>query len=407
MCGEIETCIKREVTTGGRERPSRCEVSSARRRAPWARNRAVGALLLTSSATSATAAAAAAASSAPETADGIVAHGSYPPLTLFERDLLTTARADFEGNAGAFAAATHWSQQLLSGGQEAQVAPHLACAQDGNGRSALSRLQNVFGGGGTRAVTSASFSTTTGHGACFIATASHAQASAIMADPAEYGLASIGPFPSMLKLAPGLLEHPKPSQNIAAEPEGEKEITSKIAKQDQNGGRLATTHGHRMKMKNVEGLTVELSPGVLPAHDFAAGQFINELLEGLMSDSLDLHASNFWSDPTMLEGESGHLTRPEGALRAREWTRAAEVVHNLSSSAGEAASAPSPGEICSWDGIFVHHADNDILLVSGACRWSSGTARYFSRALECFKLFLSVAYFAVVNYAIMTGCGCT
>ena len=114
-------------------------------------------------------------------------------------------------------------------------------------------------------------------------------------------------------------------------------------------------------MDSVQGLMVELSPGTLPARSFEANTFIGDLLGGLMSESVDLHAGNFWSDPSMLGGE--HLARPEGALRGREWSRAATVVHKLS-----AMAEATPGDVCSWGNIDVHHASDDVLLVSGAER---------------------------------------
>ncbi|CAM9539093.1 unnamed protein product, partial [Hapterophycus canaliculatus] len=48
------------------------------------------------------------------------------------------------------------------------------------------------------------------------------------------------------------------------------------------------------------------------------------------------------------------------ALRGREWSRAAAVVHGLS-----AAGNTSPGDICSWDSVVFHHTAADVLLVSG------------------------------------------
>ncbi|CAN0198488.1 unnamed protein product, partial [Ectocarpus sp. 6 AP-2014] len=45
---------------------------------------------------------------------------------------------------------------------------------------------------------------------------------------------------------------------------------------------------------------------------------------------------------------------------ARDWSKAASVVHELSEAAGT-----SPGDICSWNRVSVHHAEVDVLLVSG------------------------------------------
>ena len=123
-------------------------------------------------------------------------------------------------------------------------------------------------------------------------------------------------------------------------------------------GRLTTTYGSKMRMDNVQGLIVELTPGILPAHSSQAQAFLGDLLEDLMSNSVDLHSDNFWSDPAMIGGE--HLAIPEGALRRREWSRAATVIHELSTTA-----KTTLGDICSWDSVAMHHAANDVLLVSG------------------------------------------
>ncbi|CAN0479655.1 unnamed protein product, partial [Scytosiphon promiscuus] len=144
-----------------------------------------------------------------------------------------------------------------------------------------------------------------------------------------------------LKVAPGVLEH-----GDSRDP-GSRSL-----------GGLTTTHGRSMRMSNVEGLNVELSPGTLPAHTRRAGPFIAQLLGDLMSESIDLHAGNVWSDPGVANGE--HLTTPGGAVREREWSMAASLLNELSVSGRTA-----PGDICSWGSISVHHAANDLLLVSG------------------------------------------
>ncbi|CAN0335611.1 unnamed protein product, partial [Ectocarpus fasciculatus] len=77
-----------------------------------------------------------------------------------------------------------------------------------------------------------------------------------------------------------------------------------------------------------------------------------------MSASVDLHATNFWSDPGMVGGE--HLSAPGGATRARDWSKAASVVHDLSEASGS-----SPGDICSWDEVALLYAGDDSLMVAG------------------------------------------
>ena len=258
----------------------------------------------------------------------------FPSLKLLEGALHTTASEDFDGHEPAYHAVTHWDGRRLRDSPDLQRAPHFACAEYGNGREAIALLEDYLSPG---AIRFASHSAETG--ACFMATASHDQATFISDHPEMFGLLSVGHFPSALKLAPGLLNH-----HEVGEPSNE---------------RLATTHGERMRMENVEGLTVGLSPGTLPMHAPEAFQFISTLMDYLTSKSLDLHAGNVWSDPAMVGAEHHHTEA--GVRLARAWTRAADVVHELSE-----AVDTSPADICSWHTINFLQGGNDILIVSGA-----------------------------------------
>ena len=262
-----------------------------------------------------------------------------PSLGVVENTLLTTAKSDFGGHSNAFEEAAAWNGKRLrtsttERGQDLEQprAPHLCCTDYEHGREAYSFLQDLLCPEAVRLVVHSEE-----HGACFFATASQSDAAKIAehedSEQAQLGL-SFAPFPSALKIAPGLLEHGH-----------------------SNGpGRLSARHGALMRMDNVEGLSVELAPGTLPAHTRHGGLYIKDLLDDLMSESRDLHATNFWSDPAMAEGE--HLATPEGAVRGQDWSKAAAVVHGLS----EAAST-SPGDICSWNTVRVLHAGDDLLLV--------------------------------------------
>lgn len=169
----------------------------------------------------------------------------------------------------------------------------------------------------------------------------HAEAEAVSQD---FPWSSFGAFPAALKIAPGLLEH--------SDCDGDSAEAG-----DCSTGRLSTTHGVSMRLDSVRGLAVELSPGTLAAHDAEASAYMGGVFADLMSTT-DLYANNFWSDPEMARGE--HLVSPGGALRGREWSRAAAVVHGLSASA-----MTSPADICAWDSVVFHHAAADVLLVSG------------------------------------------
>ena len=265
----------------------------------------------------------------------------YPSLGLVEQIVLTTAKQDFRGQDQAFEAATRWNEERLRASEGDARAPHFACAcaECGHGHEAASGLQAFLSPEAVKPVHHSSE-----HGACFMVTASDAQAAELSSGGAEFELASVGPFPSTLKIAPDVLEFDDGSTNAS-------ERSNEL-------GWLTTTHGSKMRMDNVQGLMVELTPGILPAHSSEAEAFINGLLEGLISKSLDLHSDNFWSDPAVLGGE--HLATPEGALRRREWSRAATVVHELGT-----AAETTPGDICSWGSASMHHAADDVLLVSG------------------------------------------
>lgn len=253
---------------------------------------------------------------------------SYPPLSLFEGALVTTAKRDFNGHQQGFRVIADWDRERLRSGPEDIRAPHLACADYGSGREVFALLGQFLSPRAIRRV-----SNTEKYGACFIASCSHEQATALITDMARFKLLSVGPFPSALKLAPGLLDY------RAAD--GLQE-------------RLSTVHGLSMQMENVGGVDVELTPNSLTNQ-----MFFSNLLEDLMSESLDLHAINVWSDPAIVGGE--HLATDEGVLLSREWVRAADVVHELSSEVGT-----SPGDICSWQDVSFHQPGDDVLLLSGA-----------------------------------------
>ncbi|CAN0100531.1 unnamed protein product, partial [Ascophyllum nodosum] len=255
-----------------------------------------------------------------------------PSLSLFEKALRTTAIHDFDGHDPAYQAAVRWDQQRLRDQFSNQSAPYLACAEYGKGREATNRLKEFLSSEAVRPA-----SNTVETGACFIVTASNAQATSISAHAEQFWLLSVGPVPSALKLAPGLLDH------------------------NDNGNsseRLTTTHGERMRMANVEGLSVELAPGTFRMHAPEVISFAKSLLEDLASKSLDLHIGNVWSDPAMV-GADHHLTNG-GAWRAREWIRAADVVQELTE-----AVDTSPSDICSWENTAIHQASDNVLTVSG------------------------------------------
>lgn len=120
----------------------------------------------------------------------------------------TTASQDFAGNNGAYAAANEWDRKRLllnsaNNPENAKFAPYVACAEYRQGRDARSRLEDAFGGpSNVQAI-----SYTEAHGACFVATVAPSEAEALIKDPSAFGVKTAGPFASVLKIAPGLIEH--------------------------------------------------------------------------------------------------------------------------------------------------------------------------------------------------------
>lgn len=268
-------------------------------------------------------------------------------LAVVEEVLVTTAKEDFGGREAAYQSAVKWQNRLLSQqtGQGQQPAPYLACFEYGDAREAMDSLERLL----PEAASIRRASLREQHGACFLVTLESPAVAAALAGRLHQDLRQFDPFPSALKLAPGLLNHNNGLTFGGDDPD---------ALQD----RLSTKHGARMRGDSVAGIVLELSPGVLPAHDPRAGSFISDLKAGLLvSTSMDLQGNNFWSDPTMLlDGENGHQAHPAGALRAREWGRAAGVLHALSADGGT-----TPGDVCSWGGIQMHHSWDDVLHVTG------------------------------------------
>lgn len=287
-------------------------------------------------------------------ADTITAAGAHAktPLKLLESVHLSTVGEDFRGDSAAFSHAIAWHENHLY--RSRSPGAHIACAEYGSSLPARSRLVELLAVGCVRPL-----SNHKEHGACFIVTASPEQAAELRETPAAYGLRLFFPLPSVAKVAPGLLDH---GNSDAKDLE-----------------RLQTTYGDRVRItNNVHGLSLGLSPGVLPSQDVGSvHQWTSNLRSRLMSDSVNLHAANFWSDPAMLEF---HEASPEGALRAREWTRAADVVHQLSSKDG-----PSPAQICSWHGIGIHHISDDHVIITGMILQDNDTvvAQYLQFCTFC------------------------
>lgn len=258
-------------------------------------------------------------------------------LGLFDKVLISTARQDFSENDAAFGAALRWDAARLS--KAGRLAPYLACAQYGNGLEALVKLTDRLSEGSVRRL-----SNSPQHGTCFVATASPEEAISFSERPESNGLSHFVLFPSVLKLSPGLLDH----DTMATD----------------DPGVLTMTHGYKMRHPNVHGVRVELSPGVLE-DDISFHSFVESTFEDLMSRSLDLRSRSFWTDSGVFQGRSRSNDQGSSADMprvAREWARAADLVHEFASTGGRAF---APSEACSWGGLGAHRSGAN-LMITGA-----------------------------------------
>lgn len=266
----------------------------------------------------------------------------YPPLHLVQSVIASTASEDFEDNVAAYVAANVW--QEVKAGTTNKPTTYLVCAEYRQGRETRAHLERIFS---VSAVQPLSHTPT--HGSCFMVRASPAQAASMKKEPTSLLISSVAPFLCTLKLAPDLLNH----HHHATSVNSKRFVPS--------SGRLQTIYGDAMRMDHVRGLTLRLSPGFLPAQDPGAHALMKSWTEDLMSDSLDMYYSSFWSDPSVLDDEFRHpADHFSGKVRVHSWSRAAELLHRFSESHGKA-----PGEICSWHRITLSHTDDDLLLIEG------------------------------------------
>lgn len=252
-------------------------------------------------------------------------------LELFKKVAISTAGEDFAEHDHLFTAALDWDSRR--NGEAGRPRSYLACAEYGEGHEALSQLRVLLGEHSVHRLSNSRH-----QGTCFIASAMHHEAEAISEDLATTKLNQFVLWPSVLKLAPGLLDH-------EASPAGP--------------ARLSSTHGYRTVLPNVRGLEVELSPGFLQNHP-SSSSFSAHLSGSLLSDSLNLHTSNFWSGSVKLQGtiRDGHSS-PGVVKRARDWKMAADLAHGEKSKEGTAL---SPGDACSWDKLNFRRSSGSLIL---------------------------------------------
>lgn len=259
-------------------------------------------------------------------------HRSVGRLELFQKVTISTAEQDFIKHDGLFAAALDWDVKRLK--EAGRTSSYLACAKYVNGREAFSNLGKFLGAHSVHRL-----SNSPAQGTCFIASASPVEAAEISEDLALKRLNQFILWPSVLKLSPGLLDH-------EAEPFG--------------SASLSTTHGKRMRLSNVRGLEVELSPGFLESHP-SPSSFVARLRERLTSNSLSLYDTSFWTGDKRFETRHDHHfgSSPGVERRARDWKAAADLVHSMKSQEGHAR---SPGEVCSWNKLTMQQSSGSLIL---------------------------------------------
>lgn len=325
----------------------------------------------------------------------------YPPLSIIQNALLTTAEESYGGQKKAFVASVNWHLRTKLSEASDQPAPYLACTSPEykNGHQALLYLQNQLSSSASARVVSSSDE----HGICFLASATLEEADAIRTQPKKDAqgaqvLSFWVPFPSALKLAPELLNYEGNNSEIEPHDSRTKNGAATDNMRKSGGARLTTRHGDSLvRAANGEGgslahgLNIELAPGVLAGSThrhpldvedgdaIAVGYSSTVLLvekwrKDFMSESLDVHETSFWSSsfPSGLLEEKSASTQ-EGTVLAREWTRAANVLHQLSGGKGSSREekAPVVGNICSWDGVVAYYTGGDTLTVRGRSMISS------------------------------------
>ena len=252
-------------------------------------------------------------------------------LEKIQKITVSSASTDFAaGFSAGYEVASKWyGERLRRDIPGESKAPYLVCAEYSDGREALNALETNFGGSALHRVSNSETD-----GSCFIVTVSPSAATDMISAPETFSLLSAGPILPSLKLASGLVDHGSDVSD--------------------SSGRLRSTYGERVSPDNVRGLSVRLSPGILPLKigESFAGDFIHGWRESLMQTG-SVRSMSFWSDPDV---DRSVLDK----TRVREWSRAATVVDDLASKHSR-----SVGEICKLDNLRMHHVGDDLLLVEG------------------------------------------
>ncbi len=252
-------------------------------------------------------------------------------LEKVQKITVSSVLTDFAtDNSAGYSAASRWyGERLRRDSAGSSTAPHIVCAEYGDGREALTSLETAFGKFAIHRV-----SNSENDGSCFIVSASPVAAADMISAPENFSLNSAGPLLPSLKLASGLVDHGSDASD--------------------GPGRLRSTYGEHVSLDSVHGFSVRLSPGVLPvsAGESVAGDFVRGWYDSLMERTV-VQRLSYWSDPDM---DRSALDK----TRVREWSRAAAVVDDLALKHSKPV-----GEICKLGDLRMHHVGDDLLVMDG------------------------------------------
>lgn len=283
------------------------------------------------------------------------AESHLPPLSVVETVLATTASTEFQGNEELYHSASDWDRERLVA--HGRPGLHLACSLYENGGKSLSNLRQALGHSSIQRLSNDPV-----HGTCFFVMAAASDSVVISKDPGRYGLQTFGVFPSVLKVSHGVLDFTTDDNGLL---EADRSLTA--------------TYGKAMHYPNIAGLEVKLSPRMWQTNPQESAATISKIVDGLLAPSLELHHTSFWSQLTERNAGTGEQDgHPASNSRAREWRKAADLLHELGSDGKHGSTL---AETCSWDSLRVLHPNGRFLVLAGESTETGGFAGFVCRCV--------------------------
>ncbi|CAM9635731.1 unnamed protein product, partial [Discosporangium mesarthrocarpum] len=256
-------------------------------------------------------------------------------------------REEFGENHASLHAVLDW-QHTRHWGPEGRntTSTYLACSTDEMAAAARSHLEKLLSAAAVLTVSH-------GHelGTCFLIHADAAHAEAIVGDPASAFLESAAALPGVAKIAPSLLDHEATNsiRGAAARTKGFGDGSTQE--------RLVTKPGPLLRS---DGVVVLLAPGGVAEGE--ERELPGRWRERWRSNTLDVHALSFWSDVTGAGawGVGKGVFHPGQLIRAKEWGRAAKLVHRRGSMDPNGVAAG-----CGWDEVDIVSEGSGLLTVRG------------------------------------------